>query len=454
MVSDKSIVEKTVSIGRLTVEGGRGLQGTVRISGFKHALVSLFAAACSTESSVVIHNCPAIAETETLIQLIQCSGGSASWEGDSLSINASGIKHGRLDPSVSNRIHGSAYLAPALVTRTGEAVIGVRGGCPIGDGLHGNRPVEHYVSIFEKFGAQARVDDTGNLHIKGKQLVGCDIDLLDFTSDRTLETGPLYSGASKMALLTAAVASGPSTLYNLYPKPDVTELVAFLRQLGVKIDGNSTHRLVVYGRGGVGVTSHVSYTLIGDLIEIVTWICAGAMLENSQLRIQGVGLARAVEALKPEMSIISQMGVPIEWDGETLVVRSMERGHAVDMVVTSPGIYSDSHPFLALLATACCGQSRITEKVWQNRFDYVQGLVSLGARIHREGASAVIHGETRPHIAGRNLRANDVRSAAVLLLAALTIDGITTIEGTHHLARGYMDFVSTLRELGAKIDVE
>lgn len=454
MLTAQTIIGTPVGHDRFVVEGGGGLSGAVRVSGFKHASVSLLGAACAAESSVVIHNCPAISETKTLVQLIQGLGGSARWSDDSLYVDARGIRHGRLDSEAANAIHGSVYLAPALVARTGEAVIATGGGCQIGDGLHGSRPVEHYVNIFERFGAGVRVEGDGSLRIQAKRFVGCDVDLLDFTSDRELQTGPLYSGASKMALLTAAVASGRSTLLHLYPKPDVTELVAFLRRLGVEIDGDSTRRLVVHGLGGAGFAPQASYTLMADLIEVVTWICAGAVLGKDQLRIQGPGLARAVRALGPEMSVIEGMGVPLSEDGDELVVTPMERGRAFDVLVASTGVYSDSQPFLALLATLCEGRSRITETVWHNRFDYVRGLVSLGARIEHDGNSAVIHGPARPHLAGRTLRANDVRSAAVLLLAALAVNGVTTVEGASHLARGYANLPSALQDLGATLRAE
>lgn len=454
MLTDQSIIGTPVGHDRFVVEGGGGLSGTVRVSGFKHALVSLLGAACATESSVVIHNCPAIAETSTLIRLIQGLGGSAELVDGSLYVDARGVRHGRLDPEAANAIHGSVYLAPALVARTGEALMATGGGCQIGDGFHGGRPVEHYVNIFERYGAQVRGDGAGFLRIQSKQFVGCDIDLLDFTSDRELRTGPLYSGASKMALLTAAVATGRSTLLHLYPKPDVTELVAFLRRLGVEIEGDSTDRLVVHGRGGAGFAPEASYTLMADLIEIVTWICAGAVLGNNKLRIQGAGVARAVRALAPEMSVILGMGVPVSEDGDALTVEPMEGGRAFDVLVASTGVYSDSHPLLALLATICHGRSRITETVWHNRFDYVRGLASLGARIEHDGNSAVIHGPARPHLAGKTLQANDVRSAAVLLLAALAVKGVTTIEGTRHLARGYVNLPATLQDLGATIRAE
>jgi UDP-N-acetylglucosamine 1-carboxyvinyltransferase len=454
MLTEQSIIGLPVGHDRFIVEGGSGLSGTVQVSGFKHALVSLLGAACAAESSVVIHNCPAIAETKTLVQLIQGLGGSARLINGSLYVDASGVEHGRLDHDAANAIHGSVYLAPALVARTGEAVLATGGGCQIGDGLHGSRPIEHYVNIFERYGAQALTDGAGVLLIRARRLVGCDIDLLDFTSDRALQTGPLYSGASKMALLTAAVATGPSTLHHLYPKPDVTELVAFLRRLGVEIDGDSTRRLVVHGRGCAGFAPAAAYTLMADLIEIVTWICAGAMLGNGRLRIQGPGLARAVRALGPEMSVILEMGAPVSEEGDALVVAPMDGGHPFEVLVASTGVYSDSHPFLALLATICHGRSRITETVWHNRFDYVQGLASLGARIYRDGNSAFIHGAVHPHIAGRTLRANDVRSAAVLLLAALAVRGVTTIEGARHLARGYINLPSALQALGATIRAE
>jgi len=60
-------------------------------------------------------------------------------------------------------------------------------------------------------------------------------------------------------------------------------------------------------------------------------------------------------------------------------------------------------------------------------------------------------GRCRPGIARQTVHAPDLRAAAALLVAALTVPGTTVITGSHHLARGYRDLPADLRGLGAQV---
>ncbi|MFC7616337.1 hypothetical protein ACFQV2_25560 [Actinokineospora soli] len=268
------------------------------------------------------------------------------------------------------------------------------GGCQIGDGPGGRRPVEQYVSVLERFGASARASATG-LHVEAVSLRGCEIDLLDYTADRALKSGPLYSGACKMALLTAAVAHGTSVLRNLYPKPDVTDLVDVLAALGadVEVDGDA---VVVRGAGPNALRRDVTTTLVPDLIEVVTWITAGAVLAGSPLAVTAPGIDRAVRALAPEFAVLRAMGVRVDVGQDRLVAHPADRLRPADVTVASHGVFSDSQPFLALLAAHAVGTSRITETVWTGRFGYQDGLAALGADLRRDGASLVVRGPVPP----------------------------------------------------------
>ena len=436
----------------LFVHGGHRLFGTVRTSGFKHSLVTIVAAAAASAASVRVSNCPDIAETRVLTELLEALGGMAVGVGDTLTVNASGLRHAELDRVAAGRIHGAVYLVPALLSKVGRARVPTGGGCHIGSAPGGRRPVQQYVSVLERFGARARVLPGGDLEVSATRLTGCELDLLDYTSGRQTKTGPLYSGATKMALLAAAVAHGVSTIHHLYPKPDVTDLVTVLRQLGADIESPAHGTVRVHGRGGEALCNDVAHTLIPDLIEVVTWICAGATLADG-LRVTAADMTRAAVALAPELDVLDRMGVRMDLEPTELTVHAGDRLRPCDITVASHGVYSDSQPFLALLATHASGPARITETVWGDRFGYLPGLSALGARVRRRNNVLHVDGPCPPGRTGQRLFATDLRAAAVLLLAALAVPGPTRIDGTHHLARGYADLPGALRSLGAEIIV-
>lgn len=453
--NDVLIVSTTPSATHaLRVNGGARLHGTIKVAGFKHSLVTVLAAACAAHARTVITNCPAVTETSALAAMINELGGFAHYDSGSLTIDASTLSGGILPDESTNRIHGSVYLVPALLGRSGEAVISTGGGCQIGDSPGGRRPIEHYVSVLERFDAQVAVHDARRLVVRSRRLVGCEIDLLDYTADRELRTGPLYSGASKMAILTAAVAYGTSVLHNPYPKPDVTDLVRVLGEFGADIEHTATGSLIVHGRGPDALNRPVRHTLLSDLIEIVTWICAGALLADAPLRVRGTRLASACAALQPELDAMDRIGIRMDIGRDELAVHPVESLCGNDIVVTSVGIFSDSQPFFALLSCHADATSTITETVWSHRFGYLPGLRTLGARLNQHGATVTIHGPCPPRVPGHRIRAADLRAAAVLLLAALCVAGATVVTGTQHLARGYPNFAGSLVALGADIEPE
>jgi UDP-N-acetylglucosamine 1-carboxyvinyltransferase len=102
----------------------------------------------------------------------------------------------------------------------------------------------------------------------------------------------------------------------------------------------------------------------------------------------------------------------------------------------------------ALLATVD-GISLITDKVFPDRFMHISELARMGARIRREGASAIVTGPTR--LSGASVMASDLRASAALVLAALAADGPSVVRRIYHLDRGYERFEAKLCALGADV---
>ncbi|MGW8724785.1 hypothetical protein ACWGNF_01970 [Streptomyces sp. NPDC055808] len=433
----------------LTVRGGRPLHGSVTTSGFKHSLVTTVAAACLGQGTARIDNCPMIAETSTLAALVERMGGSALLTGTTLTLNASGIATNSLDPELSAAIHGSVYLAPMLLARFGSVTVPGTGGCRIGDGSQGRRPVSHYVDVLGRFGARGRTLDDGGFTVAVTGgLRACAIDLADYWTP--LGSGPYHSGATKVAVLAAAVARGTTVLDHVYGKPDVLDMLPLLRQAGVGIEEPAPGRLVVHGLPDLPAGASRA-VLPPDLIEVVTWCCASVLCPEG-LTVHGAGMDRAVRALAPELRVLRDLGVPLEAGTDTLTVGPGRTPLApVDVLVAADGVFSDSHPFIALLASLAEGTSRIRDTVWANRFGYADQLAELGVKLDVRDGAVSLHGPWAAAVPGRRLLAGDLRAAAVLLLAALHVPGTTHLAGVGHLARGYADLVGQLVGLGADI---
>src|SRR5699024_1480513 len=114
-----------------------------------------------------------------------------------------------------------------------------------------------------------------------------------------------------------------------------------------------------------------------------------------------------------------------------------------------PGFPTDMQPLMTALLTLAEGTSIVTEGIWENRFRYVDELVHMGANIRVDGQVAVIEGvkELRP----APLRATDLCAGAAMVMAALSANGVSEIDETIHIERGYENIVEKLQLLGADI---
>ena len=114
-----------------------------------------------------------------------------------------------------------------------------------------------------------------------------------------------------------------------------------------------------------------------------------------------------------------------------------------------PGFPTDMQPLMTALLTLAKGTSIVTEGIWENRFRYVDELIHMGANIQVDGQVAVIEGVKELHPAP--LRATDLRAGAAMVMAALAANGVSEVDETIHIERGYENIVEKLRGLGADI---
>ena len=101
------------------------------------------------------------------------------------------------------------------------------------------------------------------------------------------------------------------------------------------------------------------------------------------------------------------------------------------------------------LLTTSNGVGIITESLYENRFMQVPDLRRMGADIHQDRNHAIVKGVK--NLTGATVAASDLRAGAALVIAGLMANGETIVEKLHHVDRGYEDFETKLKSLGAKI---
>ena len=114
-----------------------------------------------------------------------------------------------------------------------------------------------------------------------------------------------------------------------------------------------------------------------------------------------------------------------------------------------PGFPTDLQPQMTTLLSVCDGTSMVTENVWEKRYQYIDELKRLGAKITVEGRVAIIEGVKE--LSGASVEATDLRAGAAMIIAALKARGETVIGEVKYIDRGYEEVEKKFSSLGADI---
>lgn len=147
---------------------------------------------------------------------------------------------------------------------------------------------------------------------------------------------------------------------------------------------------------------------------------------------------------------LSEIGVGLEVGDDYITVNSDKKYRGAEIQTNPyPGFPTDMHPQFAAMLCLSSGVSKITERVWSERFKYTDELAKMGASIEVIDGTAHINGVG--NLSGAVVRGSDLRAGAALVIAGLAASGETHVSGLEFLDRGYENIVEKLRSLGADI---
>ena len=149
---------------------------------------------------------------------------------------------------------------------------------------------------------------------------------------------------------------------------------------------------------------------------------------------------------------LNEIGCEVEeGDDSVRVVASKRLRRTHVKTLPYPGYPTDMQPQISAVLALGVGTSIVTESIFENRFKYVDELSRMGANIKVEGNTAIIDGVSQ--LTGARVSSPDLRAGAALVIAGLAADGFTIIDDIVYIQRGYEDFDSKLRALGAEIRI-
>jgi UDP-N-acetylglucosamine 1-carboxyvinyltransferase len=413
----------------LRIAGGRPLQGEIRVSGAKNAVLPVLAATILTEAQSRIDNVPGLADVENSLAILEAVGVKAERDGASVTVSPGSTIGSEVPTERARQMRASLLFLGPLVARTGRAVLPHPGGDDIG-----MRRVDQHLYGLEQLGATVEEVD-GNLVCRAGRLIGAEIQL----------DMPTVTGTENL-MMAACLAEGRTTIANAAREPHVRDLADALTTMGARIEGAGSDRIHIEGVEELGGIDH---RVMPDYLEAGTYAIAAAAV-GGDVTLQEC----PVPDLRSLVLKLRHAGVDVEVGEDWMRIRRDGPLQPVDLITwTHPGFATDLQPQFTALMTQAAGSAVVQEFLFENRFQYIDELRALGARIdlfpHRRGIR--IDGPCR--LRGNVVTIPDIRAGAALVIAGLCAEGRTMLLGMVHLDRGYEDMPGKLSRLGAEVAV-
>ena len=426
------------------VEGGHRLCGEVVPQGAKNEALQILCATLLTREKVVISNIPPILDVMQLIELLSSIGveverlaeGTYSFRAENIDLDymRSDDYHNRC-----RRLRGSVMMIGPLLARFGVGYIPKPGGDKIG-----RRRLDTHFLGFQKLGAEFNFDKAEEFFsVEAKRLKGCYM-LLDEAS---------VTGTANI-VMAAVLAEGTTTIYNAACEPYLQQLCRMLNRMGAKISGIASNLLTIEGVKELGGTEH---TMLPDMIEVGSFIGMAAMTQ-SELTIKNV----SYDNLGIIPAQFARMGIQFEQRGDDLYIPKQDHYRIESFIDGSimtiadapwPGLTPDLLSVFLVVATQARGEVLIHQKMFESRLFFVDKLIDMGAKIilcdpHRATVIGLDHDHRlRP----TRMSSPDIRAGVALLIAAMSADGVSTIQNIDQIDRGYRNIEGRLNAIGANI---
>lgn len=410
----------------IEIEGGHCLHGEVRVQGSKNATLPVMAAALLNSGISVLRNYPDIEDVRQMKLLLESLGCRILLEKDKMIIDSQPAKETTLNGAVTGKIRASSVLLGPMLARFHHVKMAQPGGCRIG-----KRPLDIHMNVFKAFGASWSMSDEF-IEVECVRLHPAQIRM----NKRSV-------GATQNAIMVAAFIKGKSKIFNGAVEPEVLTLCDYLKATGTFIQIDDDNTITVEGRG----CSHASIDIPGDRIVAGTYMGAVTAC-GGEIKLSGFRLWDC----RGFLNVFTGMGMKLKTHGDEAVTVAMTgKPLAINSIKTEPypGFPTDMQSIVMTCAAQAEGVTTISENIFDNRMGAAKELNRMNARIKVLGNTAVINGVEG--LEGAAITAQDLRGAAALVIAGMSAEGVTFINHTEYIDRGYVDLCGTFNRLGARI---
>lgn len=436
-------------MSKFIIHGGKPLHGSVRVGGAKNASYKLMIASLLGDEESRLLNFSQISDVNLVADIINYLGGKTNRAGErAIFINPTTMNSHIIKPEHGAQGRFSTIFIPALLHRFGKAEVPAPGGDKIG-----KRPLDRHFDGLRALGAIVEYKNGMFVASAENGLKGT-----TYKFNKNTHTG------TETLVIAAAKAKGRTILENAAEEPEIDDLIKLLNKMGAWIRRRQPRVIEIEGVESLGGAIH---KVMPDRNEAVSYACT-AITTKGDIIVQNA----KKEHLQAFLDVLDQIGAGYEVGDYGIRFFYKKELTATDITTQiHPGFMTDWQPLIATVLTQAQGTSTIHETIMPNRFQYVNELQQMGAKIEffnpkvdnpekvynfdlendsPDNKHAIrIIGKT--DLQPGTFKVVDLRHGATLVSAALAAKGTSTITNIEQIDRGYEALDGRLRSMGADI---
>jgi len=304
------------------------LEGKVTLSGAKNSVLRLLAASILINEKIELHNYPSeLSDAAIHVEMLELLGKKCTINKKSIVIEQPVSLESNLEWQ-GRSIRNTLLILGALTAKTGFGCVPLPGGCKLGE-----RKYDLHELVLQNLGAKVWEEKNTLCAEAPKGLNGADIHL------------PIRStGATENAIIASSLARGVTRIWNPHIRPEIIDLINFLKSMGAGIVVHGQEHIEVTGVEGLCGTT---YSVMPDNMEAITWV-VGAVMTGGDVEIHQF----PHRDLEVPMIHLRESGARFYTGEDVLIVRG-GRCYPVDISTGPfPGINSDVQPILAAMLPA------------------------------------------------------------------------------------------------------
>jgi len=431
---------------KIRITGGKTLSGTVTPITNKNSIVAALPASILVKGKTIYKNVPKSTDVDKILDILRDIGAQINCDDyTNLVIDCSNINNWEIDSLESKKFRGSIIFVGPLLARFGKAKIPLPGGCVLG-----KRSIASHVDVLTECGVRVEYDSDSVMFTTAKHP----------DKVRVWQLEASVTATENFAML-AAGSIGSYELIDAACEPHVTEVLTLLKNMGAKVSGIGTNRILIEGSNSlVGAT----FVPGPDPIDIVGYIVSAA-LTKSKITIHDANVPDIVDGIT---RYLSKFNIGISKNGKDLIVDGTQKlkidskNSGVPIAGENlpkfsprpwPGYPVDALPQIVALGCKLNGRILVQNWMYESGLEFSRELNAMGAdificdpqKIIVSGPATLRNSEVFPP--------NVIQAVMAIFLLALSDPIETIINGAELLLRRYPNIIEDYQKLGAKIEV-